>query len=258
LVYSSRIDRPDYQDLNPFEYKLDELSFRKGNPFLNPQYSDKVELSHTYKYTTTTSVSYSYTTDFFAQITDTFSGGTSILAPRNLATEKVTSLDVSTSQQPAKWYSIYCNLSLYRQAYDADFGNGKTINTSFLIFNLYAQNTFKLPKGFTFEISGWYNTGGIWAGSYKTDAQGSLDLGLQKKLFSEQATLKLAYTDILNTAPWKAYNTYAGIVSHGHGNWESRQFRVSLTWRFGNRQMKNIRQRSAGSESEQKRIGEGE
>src|SRR5258705_5789274 len=164
VVYSSRIDRPDYQDLNPFEYKLDELSFRKGNPFLNPQYSDKIELSHTYKYATTTSVSYSYTTDFFAQITDTFSGGKSILAPRNLATEKVTSLDVSTSQQPAKWYSIYCNLSLYRQAYDADFGNGKTINTSFLIFSLYAQNTFKLPKGFTFEISGWYNTGGIWAG----------------------------------------------------------------------------------------------
>src|SRR6185436_673150 len=53
LVYSSRIDRPNYQDLNPFEYKLDELSFRKGNPFLDPQYSNKIELSHTYKYATT-------------------------------------------------------------------------------------------------------------------------------------------------------------------------------------------------------------
>ncbi|MBK8413145.1 MAG: TonB-dependent receptor family protein [Bacteroidetes bacterium] len=41
-VFSSRIDRPNYQELNPFEYKLDELSFRKGNPFLNPQYSNKL------------------------------------------------------------------------------------------------------------------------------------------------------------------------------------------------------------------------
>ncbi len=48
LVYSTRIDRPNYQELNPFEYKLDELSYRKGNPFLNPQYSNTVELSHTY------------------------------------------------------------------------------------------------------------------------------------------------------------------------------------------------------------------
>lgn len=258
LAYSARIDRPNYEELNPFEYKLDELSYMKGNPFLNPQYSDKVELSHTYKYSTTTSISFSHTADFFAKIADTIPGGKSYLTSRNLATEEVLSLDVSTSQQPLKWYSIYFNGSVRNQAYDADFGNGKTINTSFVVVSIYAQNTFKFPKGITFEISGWYNTGGIWGGAYKTDAQGSLDLGLQKKLFSDQATLKLAYTDILYTAPWKAHNTYAGIVGRGRGNWESRQFRASLTWRFGNRQMKNIRQRSAGSESELKRIGSGE
>src|SRR5262249_13463231 len=106
LVYSKRIDRPDYQELNPFEYKLDELSFRKGNPFLNPQYSDKIELSHTYKYATTTSVGYSHTVDFFAQITDTISGGKSYITSRNLATEDVFSLNISTSLQPAKWYSV--------------------------------------------------------------------------------------------------------------------------------------------------------
>ena len=75
LIYSRRIDRPNYQELNPFQYKLDELSYRQGNPFLNPQYSDKVELSHTYKNIITTSLGYSHTRDFFAQITDTLSGG---------------------------------------------------------------------------------------------------------------------------------------------------------------------------------------
>ncbi|MBK5285101.1 MAG: TonB-dependent receptor family protein, partial [Bacteroidia bacterium] len=258
LVFSSRINRPNYQELNPFEYKLDELSFMTGNPFLNPQYSKKIELSHSYKYTTTTSLGYSRTTDFFAKIADTISGGRSYLTSRNLATEQVMSLDLSSSQQPTKWYSIYLNAGVYNQAYDADFGDNKTIHTSFMLFNMYAQNTFKLPYGFTFELSGWYNTGGIWGGSYKTSSQGSLDVGLQKKIFHEQATLKFSYTDILNTAPWSAYNTYAGIVSRANGNWESKQFRASFTWRFGNRQMKNIRQRSAGSESEQKRIGEGD
>jgi iron complex outermembrane receptor protein len=255
LTYSSRIDRPNYQELNPFEYKLDELSYMKGNPFLNPQYSNKIELSHTYKYATTTSISYSVTRDFFAQLEDTIAGGKNILAPRNLATEKILSLDFSTSLQPTPWYSIYLNTSLYNAAYDADFGSGKTISTSFMLFNMNGQNTFKLPGSVTFEVSGWYGTGGIWAGSYKTAAQGSLDLGLQKKFFRDQAILKLSYTDILFTAPWNAYNTYAGIVSRSTGNWESRQFRASLTWRFGNKQMKGIRQRTTGSESEQKRLG---
>jgi hypothetical protein len=255
LVYSSRIDRPNYQDLNPFEYKLDELSYRKGNPFLNPQYSQKIELSETYKYATNVSVDYSHTTDFFAQVTDTLPGGKSVLTPRNLATEDVFGASLSTSLQPLKWYGIYLNAGFNNQAYDADFGDGKAIHTSFPSFNLYAQNTFKIPYNFTFELSGWYNSGGVWGGTYKVYGQGSLDVGLQKKLLNEQATLKLTYTDIFHTAPWDSYNTYAGIVSHANGSWESQQFRASFTWRFGNGQMKSLRQRSSGSESEQKRIG---
>ncbi len=258
LVYSSRIDRPNYQELNPFEYKLDELSFRKGNPFLNPQYSNKIEVSHTYKYTTTTSVSYSHTDDFFAQIADTIAGGKSFLTPRNLATEDVISLDVSTSLQPVKWYSVYLSSGVYNQKYVADFGDTKTINTSSTSVKVYIQNTFKIPYNFVFEVSGWYNSGGVWGGAFRTDAQGSLDLGLQKKLFAETATLKFSLTDILHTAPWSSYNTYAGIVNRANGNWESQQFRVSFTWRFGNRQMKSSRQRATGSESEQQRIGSGE
>jgi iron complex outermembrane receptor protein len=258
LIYSKRIDRPDYQELNPFEFKLDELSFRKGNPFLNPQYSDKIELSHTYKYTTTSSIGYSHTTDFFAQITDTISGGKSYLTSRNLATEDILSLDISSSLQPAKWFGIYFHLGLYNQKYKADFGDNKTINSSVTNFNLYAQNTFKLPSDFTLEVSGWYNSAGVWGGAYINKPQGSLDLGLQKKLFQDQATLKLSYTDIFLTAPWDSRNVYAGIVIRAHGNWDSRQLRASLTWRFGNKQMKGLRQRTSGSESEQKRIGGGE
>jgi iron complex outermembrane recepter protein len=258
LIYSKRIDRPDYQELNPFEMQLDELSFRKGNPFLNPQYSDKVELSHTYKYSTSASVGYSHTSDFFSQITDTIPGGKSYLTTRNLATEDILSFDLSSSIQPLKWYSIYFHLGVYNQKYKADFGNDKTIDASITTFNLYGQNTIKLPHSFTFEISGWYNSKGVWGGAYVTKPQGALDLGLQKKLFSDQATLKLSFTDIFETAPWDSHNVYAGIVIRARGNWESQQFRASLTWRFGNKQMKALRQRSTGSETEQKRIGGGD
>jgi iron complex outermembrane receptor protein len=258
LVYSTRIDRPNYQELNPFEFKLDELSFRKGNPFLDPQYSNTVELSHTYKYTITTSASYSHTRDFFAQITDTLPGGKSYITSRNLATENVLGGNVSASVQPVQWFSVYVNAGVYNQKYDADFGNNKTIHTALTAFNLYAQNTIKLPGDFSIEISGWYNSGGVWGGAFVTKGQGQLDLGLQKKLFHDQGTLKLSYTDVLHTAPWDSYNTYGGIIIRAHGNWESQQFRASLTWRFGNRQMKASRQRATGSESEQKRIGGGE
>ena len=59
LTYSRRIDRPTYQDLNPFENKLDELTYEKGNAFLQPQYTNTVELTHTFMGFINTTVGYS-------------------------------------------------------------------------------------------------------------------------------------------------------------------------------------------------------
>lgn len=258
LIYSRRINRPNYRELNPFEFKLDELSFQKGNPFLNPQYTDKIELSHTFKYRLTTSVGYSQTQDFFAQIADTIEGGKSYLTTRNLATEDVLSLDVNLSLQPTKWYSLYLNTGVYRSHYLADFGENKKLDNEITYLSLYGQNTFKLPYNFTFELSGWYSSGGVWGGAYVNEGNGAMDVGLQKKLFGDQATIKISYSDIFHTAPWASKNVYAGIVGRVHGNWESQQFRANLSWRFGNKQVKAIRQRTTGSESEQKRIGGGD
>lgn len=68
INYSRRIERPNYQSLNPFEYKIDELSYRRGNPFLQPQYTNNLKLSHTYKYKFTTSLSYSHVSDFLPRL----------------------------------------------------------------------------------------------------------------------------------------------------------------------------------------------
>jgi iron complex outermembrane receptor protein len=258
VSYSRRIDRPNYQELNPFEYRLDELSYRKGNPFLDPQYTDKVELSHTYNNAITSSLSYSHTKDFFAQITDTLSGGRSYITTRNLASEDILSLDISGQIPVTKWWSLYASVTGYHLDYAADFGEGKVINESIFALSLYAQNTFTLPKGFSLELSGWYSSPSIWGGTYKTASQGSIDAGMQKKLFKDRGTLKLSITDIFHTAPWDSVSDFGGLYVEADGDWESRQFRATFTYRFGNKQVKGARQRNTGNESETQRLGNGD
>ncbi|MEI9959374.1 MAG: TonB-dependent receptor [Ferruginibacter sp.] len=63
-----RLDRPNYQDLNPFTFFLDSLSYRQGNPYLKPQFSNNFELSHTYNGQLTTTLNYTNTTDVISQI----------------------------------------------------------------------------------------------------------------------------------------------------------------------------------------------
>jgi iron complex outermembrane recepter protein len=258
MVYSSRIDRPNYQDLNPFEWKLDELSYRKGNPFLNPQYTHKLEVSHSYNYALTTTVAYSRTDDFFAQVTDTIEGNKSFLTSRNLASEDVFSVDVNVSTQIKKWWSVYANIGFTNMHYLADFGGGRIIDATASTLNIYAQQNFKLPAGFNFELSGWFSTPSIWGGTFKTETAGSLDAGLQKKLLGDKMTLKLSVTDIFVTAPWRSKSVFEVASIHANGGWETRQFRANLTWRFGSKTVKSIRQRSSGNETETKRVGGGE
>ena len=95
ITYSRRIDRPAYQDLNPFEFKLDEYTYQKGNTQLRPQYSNIFGLAHTYKYKLTTQLTYSHVNDVFTQLIDTAEKSKSFITKKNLATQDIVNLSVS-------------------------------------------------------------------------------------------------------------------------------------------------------------------
>lgn len=255
INYSRRIDRPTYQDLNPFEFKLDELSFRRGNPFLRPQYTNSFQVSHTYKYVLNTSLSYSHTTDFFAQVSDTLGVDKNFISQRNLADRKNISLSVSYPFNIRKWWSVYANTSVYNTQYDATFEEGKSINLNATAVSFYGQNTITLPSDWKLQISGFYNSPGIWGGTYESGSIYSVDFGVQKKVFNEKATVKLTLTDIFRGMPWSGVSEFGGLLIRANGGWESRQLRFNFTYQLGNDQVKASRKRKTGLQDEAKRIG---
>jgi outer membrane receptor protein involved in Fe transport len=252
LTYSRRIDRPTYQDLNPFENKLDELTFEKGNAFLRPQYTDNVELSHTFKGMLTTTVGFSHVKDFATQLTDTV-GNATFVQQRNLATQDIISFSVGSPLQFTKWWSGYANVWYNYQMFRGSIGDNP-VSLDVPTYGAYMQQTFKLGKGFSAEMSGWFNGPGVWAATWRSKSQGAIDLGVQKQFMQGRATAKIAATDIFFTAPWRATNNFGGMRIVGGGYWESRTVRVNLSWRFGTNQVKAARQRQTGLEQESKRI----
>ena len=63
LSTGRRIDRPAYQQLNPFIGFIDKYTYSTGNPFLQPQFSTNIELSHSYKNLLTTTINFSVVHD---------------------------------------------------------------------------------------------------------------------------------------------------------------------------------------------------
>jgi len=253
ITYSRRIDRPSYQDLNPFENKLDELTYEKGNAFLRPQYTDNVELTHTFMGFLNTSIGYSYVKDYATQVTDTANKNATFVQQKNLATQRIFSFNVGAPLPIKSWWNGYANVWYNYQIFKGSINN-KPVEVEIPMYGAYMQHTFTLGKDYTAEMSGWFNGPSIWGATWKTRPQGGLDLGVQKLLMKKKATLKLSVTDILFTSPWKAKNDFGGLFVDGGGNWESRTLRLNFSYRFGSNQIKSARQRQTGLESEKNRI----
>jgi len=252
LTYSRRIDRPTYQDLNPFEFKLDELTFQKGNAFLAPQYTDVVELTHTYKSMISSTLSYSYVHDFATQVTDT-QGNASYVQQRNLSTDQILSAAIGAPVNLTKWWNSYYNLSYIEQIFNGVIG-ANPVFEMIPTFNAYTQQTFILGKNTTAEISGNYSSKSVWGITWHTQPQGGLDLGLQQSFWNKRANLKISFTDIFYTEPWKAASNFGGLNVVGSGYWESRTARVSFTYKFGSNQVSKARDHHSGMEAEGSRI----
>lgn len=255
LTYSKRIERPNYQILNPFRRQMDTLSFRAGNAYLRPQYIDNLKLSHTFKYSLTTAISYSFIQDFFAQITEALPNGQSSIMEQNVATQEVWNLSVAYPFNVTKWWSVYTNINLSYNAFKGK--NSNFVALSQTTFNLYGQNTFNLPKGLKFEVSGWFNSPSIWGGTYLTKSLGSLDLALQKNFMKDKLNVRLSVSDIFFTSPWRGSMQFGDLKIQGGGGWESRQGRLNLTYNFGGKDVKGSRRRNTGIDDENNRLGGG-
>jgi iron complex outermembrane recepter protein len=255
VSYSRRIDRPAYQDLNPFEFKLDEYTFLKGNINLRPQYSNIVTLTNTYKYKLNTSLSYSHVKDVFTFLVDTTETSKSFLTRKNLATQDVVALNISYPFM-YKNYTAFVNFSSNYSHYKADFGGGsRVIDLDAASFNIYMQHSYKFGKkqDWTAEVSGWYNSPAIWEGAFKSKSMWTMDAGMQKNIFKGKGTFKVSVSDIFFTMKFSGYTDFAGQYSRFSGTFESRQFKTALTWRFGSNTVKAARDRKDASEEEKKR-----
>jgi hypothetical protein len=252
LSYSRRIDRPAYQDLNPFEFKLDEYTYQKGNTDLRPQYTNSIGLTHVYKGKLVTTLNYSHVKDVFTQLVDTTARSKAFLTKKNLATQDITSLNISYPWSIGR-YSLFANVNSFYSKYSANFGSGRTVDLDVVAMNVFAQQGFRLGKDWSADLTGFFQTPAIWSGTFKTHSIGNLDAGVQKAIWNKKGLIKLSVSDVFKTLHFTATSTFAGQYLQATGHNESRQLKLYFTYKFGNSQVKAARARKTGAEEEGKR-----
>lgn len=252
--YNRRIDRPNYESLNPFLYFLDEYTFGKGNPYLKPQYTNSVTATHSFKSMFITSLSYSRTNDVAVELIEQDdSTKYTYQTTRNLNTMNNLNLNVSVNLNPTTWFRSNSNVNAFYNRYEYEQMN---VSKEQISVRLQSTNTFELPKSFSIEVTGFYQSPMLW-GLMNIKSMYSVDFGVQKYFWNKKANIKLTLRDPFKLMKFKADLNYSNLDGYINNTWDSRRIGLSFSYRFGNDDIKPSRQRKSGLEDEQNRVGGG-
>ena len=256
LNYGRRINRPNYNVLNPFNNQLSQLSFEKGNPFLRPEIVNNIELGYTLKYRYNFKVGYSKTTDQITRLIgpDEVDPRASFITWANLAEQEVYSFNISAPIQVVDSWNAYVNFSGSRIDNQADYGEGAVVDVQVFTYSIYQQHTFNLPGDIRAELSGYFAGPGVWGGVFEYETSWSLNVGIQKRFFDKKLNVRLSANDLFYQTGWDGISSFDGLESEGSGRWDSRRVGLSLNYNFGNQKVKS-RKRNTGLEAEAGRVG---
>ncbi|HYE55631.1 MAG TPA: outer membrane beta-barrel family protein, partial [Chitinophagaceae bacterium] len=254
LSYSRRIDRPAYQDLNPFVYLLDELSFWQGNPFLQPQLTHRVSLQYLYRSSTIVGVHFSHTDGYSTRITDTIENSKIVMIPENLGTQQNISLSLTQNLTFKSWWDLSFNATLYRLHNKVAFDTLRKMDLRQAAARFNVQQRFKLPLSIAAEVSAYYNSKRLIGANEIVRANSQVDVAVQKSVWKNKAVLRLAFNDIFKGSRTRSFQAFDGFYLSNYGYYETRQVRLNFTYKFSNKNAKAPRSRSSALENENNRI----
>lgn len=232
LTVGRRLDRPPFQNLNPFLYIINKYTYETGNPYLLPQYSWNIELTHQYREIFTTTLSYSLLTNYFSQLFLSDSTGTILFYTQgNVGSVKDLGASESIDIKPTNGWMVQLGAFFDHKQFHGFNGNSYASSINQLTINV--NNECSFSKGYTAELSGFYTTrarNDIQELLYPT---GRISVGAGKTVLKKKGTVKLSFRDILHTNSMSGLTSFPDATEYFKIKRDTRVVALSFTYRFG-------------------------
>ncbi|MFT4535342.1 MAG: iron complex outermembrane receptor protein [Saprospiraceae bacterium] len=252
-TFSRRIERPNYKDLNPFENYLDQYTFEKGNPFLNPQYTNAYGVNYAMGRQLFVALNYSHTSDAITEVIEQVSEeNKNYQTTQNLDDFSNISITVSAPKVWTEWWVSRLNYTGFYTDFKSEIPSGTLDNQKFTnMVNL--NNELKIPGGWNLEVAGRYQ-GKLTFGLFEIDPQGSLDIGLSKSIINGRGNIKVNMSDIFRTKNSNVRIDQDDLDLLIMQTNDTRRITVNVSYRFGNDKVKAAKKRTTSAEEENGRI----
>lgn len=252
LQYSRRVNRPSFQQQNPFIEFLDSLTYTRGNPLLRPETADEYKLSLTYENQPFFAISYNKKNDVIVNDAPNQDGNLTYTTPENLAVYDNWAFELNFPIEFGKKITGFGGNQLIYNRYKANY-LGSQFNQSRWNWLAYWQVAYKPTDTWSVEISGYYMTRSLQEFITLEDL-GSFDLGIQKSFWNKKGRLSLNISDIFFGERSRGLINYEIINVKFRQLEDSRNIRLSFRYSFGNQKLKAARSRNTASDAEENRV----
>ncbi|MDF0706931.1 outer membrane beta-barrel family protein [Flagellimonas okinawensis] len=236
--FGRNINRPKYNDLNPFRFFYNENDYEEGNPSLRPSFSNNFNFNYTLNSEYFFDVYYRDNGSNIAYLVfQDNTDQTLVELKQNVLDSKSYGLDFTLSKSIAPSWFMYAYTSLFHEeeTYLAEESGNVPFTNEVNGVYAYLGNYLTLSKDGTFtgEVTGTYISKFLF-GSYVSDEQFNLTIGLRKTLFDNKITLSLAAEDILEQYVPTYRSQYLNQDNFYRRRPETQFIRFGFTYNFGN------------------------
>ncbi|NMH28892.1 TonB-dependent receptor [Flavobacterium silvaticum] len=252
MNYGKRINRPYYEDLNPFISPLDKFTFYTGNPYLNPSFANNLELSYRYKNYLSVTTSYGFTKDDINETIE-IRDGIYYSRPGNIGKSRFYSVNANSEIPFADWLTTNVYSEVTRMEFESILYD-EPLNSAGTFWTINVNNSLKFKNDWSAEVSGYYVTD-VVSTQFVLGSRGGMSLGVQKKVLKGKGNVKLNLNDVFYT------NIYTGTINNlklTDATWvnkpDSRSVSLTFNYSFGKAFQQKNSYDASGADSEKSRV----
>ena len=235
LSYSRRVDRPSFNQVNPVrQISTPRLSI-VGNPELEPQFTNSVELNYTRKMgknSLTAGVFHRMINENITQVMeqDPLNPERIILSFDNTGKSESSGVEVSANLKPTGFWDFSANFNLYSQVLEGYLGTTyiEEDNTN---YRIQTNHSFKLTKSLRFQLFGMY-VGPQKTLQFDIEEFYFMNAGARYSFLKDKASLSINFNDIFKTNE-QHITTDRPVQQTAYFNPDSQQINVAFSYRFG-------------------------
>ena len=252
LAYSYRIDRPDYESLNPFVFFLDPFTFSRGNPSLTPAFTHSMKFNLTFDKQPFFNVEYKDTRDAMVQVTEqNDETGQASLTDVNLESFRNFNAGLFFPLSFVKGLSGYGGLMANYVEYDSEYLDDSFVRSKW-DYSVFLQAEFALPGKVNTTLTGWYNSG-PQEGIINVSWLYGVDIGFSKEILKDKGNISFGIQNLFNRFMYGEIR-YANMYTDLFSRWDGPQYNLQFSYKFGNQHYKSREGRRSSAAEELDRI----